>query len=170
MVSSCLEAGKFLSLIHRSEKIDLTCSSVVYISIYRLFTILAINNTASWTLARADTWAIYETCAGIISGNLLTMRPFFLAVFNLLRPRRNVKRQDPRTTYLRASREFDASMFRPAGELKGKHDVQTTVRDDSCADDIPLHSIRVQHETTWQESIDDTLPSPTTPRSMTILR
>lgn len=123
--------------------------------------VIDINHEVEGTFTRAQTWNIYETCAAVLSGNLPTLRPLFIAVGNCCGLRSKDFKHNAKTTHLRASMEMQNSIFRPADEWVAKRDVQTVVDDDPHADDIPLHTIRVLQETTWHESMDQSMPSPT---------
>jgi hypothetical protein len=52
------------------------------------------------------------------------------------------------------SYDVSSSALRPAGEVKGKQRVQleTSQPDDASGDEVPLNTIRVQRDVTWQET------------------
>lgn len=55
------------------------------------------------------------------------------------------------------SYDVSSSALRPAGEVMGKQRVQLEVSqpDDASGDEVPLNTIRVQRDVTWQETSYD---------------
>jgi hypothetical protein len=52
------------------------------------------------------------------------------------------------------SYDVSGSALRPPGEIMGRQKVQLEVsqRDDASGDEVPLNTIRVQQDVTWQET------------------
>lgn len=83
-----------------------------------------------------------------------TLRPLFLMVSSKFSSRSGTQRT--RTTDVDHSKGYELhnSALRPSDEPRNKTRVQLDVShaDDGSEDEVPLNSIRVQQDMTWQES------------------
>ena len=75
-VERCLSLGKFVSARLNVLGTLLTSHSVIFTSIYRFTTLFQfVPSDLTWTLAKACTWCIVESSAGIVSACLPTLAP-----------------------------------------------------------------------------------------------
>jgi hypothetical protein len=86
-----------------------------------------------------------------------TLRPLFLMISFKFSSQSGTRRT--RTTDVENSKgyELDNSAHRPADEPRNKTKTHLEVSqvDDASGDEVPLNSIRVQRDITWQESSRD---------------
>ncbi|KAJ5889048.1 hypothetical protein N7495_009089 [Penicillium taxi] len=146
--------GLYATVLHRLSVISifLLGSFVVFTSAYRFSTLFQFQTTdMTWTLSKACTWCLVECSSGIISACLPTLRPLVSMISNKFSS--GMGSQRTRTTELKGSMNNNISL-RPANELLSKQKIQAgcSQADDSSGDEVPLNTIRVQHDMTWQES------------------
>ncbi|KAF3396161.1 hypothetical protein F1880_007287 [Penicillium rolfsii] len=150
--------GLHATVTHRLSVIAifLLGSFVVFTSAYRFSTLFEFQPADTpWTLAKACTWCLIECASGIISACMPTLRPLFVMISSRFSSSIGTH---TRTTGPQGSglKNYDVgnSTLRPAGEVMGKHRVQLEVSqpDDSSGDEVPLNTIRVQRDVTWQET------------------
>ncbi|KAJ5494855.1 hypothetical protein N7463_010942 [Penicillium fimorum] len=137
---------------------SLTHRLVIFTSVYRFTTLFDFNPAdIAWTLGKSCTWCVVECATGIISACMPTLRPLFLMVSSKFSSQSGTQRT--RTTDLEISKgyELDNSALRPADEPRSKIKTHLDVSqtDDASGDEVPLNSIRVQRDMTWQESRGD---------------
>ncbi|PYI21865.1 hypothetical protein BO99DRAFT_51725 [Aspergillus violaceofuscus CBS 115571] len=153
--------GLHASLTHRLSVITvfLLGSFVVFTSAYRFSTLFQFEPAdTTWTLAKACTWCLIECASGIISGCLPTLRPLFVALSSTFAS--SVGASGARTTGTEGKgselQSFEGAnrILRPPGEHLSKQLVSLDVsqRDDASGDEVPLNTIRVQRDITWQET------------------
>jgi hypothetical protein len=131
----------------------------VFTSAYRFSTLFEFEPADTpWTLAKACTWCLIECSSGIISACMPTLRPLFVMLSSKFSSSIGTR---TRTTGAQGSglKSYDvsSSALRPAGEVMGKQRVQLEVSqpDDASGDEVPLNTIRVQRDVTWQETSCD---------------
>ncbi|KAJ5359799.1 hypothetical protein N7517_008990 [Penicillium concentricum] len=152
--------GLHASLTHRLSVIGifLLGSFVIFTSVYRFTTLFDFNPAdIAWTLGKSCTWCVVECSTGIISACMPTLRPLFLMVSSKFSSQSGTQRT--RTADLENSKgyELDNSALRPSDEPRNKTKTHLDVSqaDDASGDEVPLNSIRVQRDMTWQESSGD---------------
>lgn len=133
--------------------------SVVFTSAYRFSTLLEFEPTDTpWTLAKACNWCLIECSSGIISACMPTLRPLFVMLSSKFASSIDTR---TRTTGVQGSglnrHDVGGSALRPPGEILSKQNVQLEVSqpDDASGDEVPLNTIRVQRDVTWQETSYD---------------
>lgn len=87
-----------------------------------------------------------------------TLRPLFVMISSNFSSRSGTRKS--RTTDITQSKgyELDNSALRPADEPRNKTNTRLDVSNaDDESDEVPLNSIRVQRDMTWQESNDGSL-------------
>ncbi|KAJ5159300.1 uncharacterized protein N7500_008951 [Penicillium coprophilum] len=134
---------------------SLTHRLVIFTSIYRFTTLFDFNPAdIAWTLGKSCTWCVVECSTGIISACMPTLRPLFMMISSKFSSQSGTQRT--RTTDVENSKgyELDNSALRPADEPRNKTKTHLDVShaDDSSGDEVPLNSIRVQRDMTWQDS------------------
>ncbi|CAG8885681.1 unnamed protein product [Penicillium egyptiacum] len=112
----------------------------------------------AWTLGSPCTWCIVESSAGIISACMPTLRPLFMMISSKFSSQSGTQRT--RTTDVNHSKgyELQNSALRPSDEPRNKNGVQLDASHDGSEDEVPLNSIRVQQDITWQECRGDSFP------------
>ncbi|KUL92522.1 hypothetical protein ZTR_02635 [Talaromyces verruculosus] len=150
--------GLHASVTHRLSVIVvfLLGSFVVFTSAYRFSTLFQFEPTDTpWTLAKPCTWCLVECSSGIISACLPTLRPLFVMFSSKFSSSIGT---GTRTSGVQGSdlRNYISthSVLRPSAETMGKQIVRSEVSrpDDASGDEVPLNTIRLQHEVTWQET------------------
>ncbi|OOQ81530.1 putative integral membrane protein [Penicillium brasilianum] len=150
--------GLHATVTHRLSVIAifLLGSFVIFTSAYRFSTLFEFEPADTpWTLAKACTWCLIECSSGIISACMPTLRPLFVMLSSKFGSSTGTR---TRTTGVQGSglKSYDVSgsALRPPGEFMGRQKVQLEVsqRDDASGDEVPLNTIRVQHDMTWQET------------------
>lgn len=127
--------------------------SVIFTSVYRFSTLFDFNPAdIAWTLGKSCTWCVVEVSTGIICACMPTLRPLFMMVSSKFSSRSGT--QKTRTTDVHSKGyELENSALRPADEPRNKTKTQLDVTNaDDMSDEVPLNSIRVQQDMTWQES------------------
>ncbi|KAJ5906353.1 uncharacterized protein N7473_003269 [Penicillium subrubescens] len=129
---------------------------VIFTSAYRFSTLFEFEHADTpWTLATAYTWCLIECSSSINSACMPTLRPLFVMLSSKFSSSIGTR---PGTTGAQGSglKSYDmsSSTLRPAGEVNGKQRVQleTSQPDDASGDEVPLNTIRVQRDVTWQET------------------
>ncbi|RAL13867.1 uncharacterized protein BO97DRAFT_442171 [Aspergillus homomorphus CBS 101889] len=154
--------GLHASLTHRLSVIAifLLGSFVVFTSAYRFSTLFQFEPAdTTWTLAKACTWCLIECSSGIISACLPTLRPLFVALSSKFASSVGTSRgRTTGTSGIKGSelQSFDGMnpVLRPANEYLAKQQVslQVSRRDTASEDEVPLNTIRVQRDISWQET------------------
>ncbi|KAL4944958.1 hypothetical protein BDV06DRAFT_219765 [Aspergillus oleicola] len=148
-------------------------SFVVFCSIYRFTTLFEFDATnTSGTIGSSCTWSVIECAIGIVSACMPTLRPLVMMVSSKFASRDGSRRTQTtgnskgtnKGTGAGGSRQGRqiSPAFRPTDEILANNDVHTDVSqsglDDPYGDEIPLHSIRVRKDVTWEESGSGGLP------------
>ncbi|PYI34225.1 hypothetical protein BP00DRAFT_423209 [Aspergillus indologenus CBS 114.80] len=145
-----------------AKKLTHAHHSVVFTSAYRFSTLFQFEPADTpWTLATANTWCLIECASGIISACLPTLRPLFVALSSKFASsvgggsRGRSTGNGIKDSELQSLDAVNPTL-RPPGEHLSKQLVLMDVsqRDDASGDEVPLNTIRVQHEITWQETRD----------------
>lgn len=129
--------------------------SVVFTSAYRFSTLFEFDPADTpWTLAKACTWCFIECSSGIISACLPTLRPLFMIISSKFASTVGTSHANTNDFNSLAHRSGGNLVLRPPGELISKQRMQLEVShaDDASGDEVPLNSIRVQRDVTWQET------------------
>ncbi|RAH48652.1 uncharacterized protein BO95DRAFT_356498 [Aspergillus brunneoviolaceus CBS 621.78] len=156
--------GLHASLTHRLSVIAvfLLGSFVVFTSAYRFSTLFQFEPADTpWTLATANTWCLIECASGIISACLPTLRPLFVALSSKFASsvgggsRGRSVENGIKDSELQSLDALNPTL-RPPGEHLSRQLVLMDVsqRDNAYGDEVPLNTIRVQREITWQETRD----------------
>ncbi|KAJ5772747.1 hypothetical protein N7457_007643 [Penicillium paradoxum] len=145
------------SLTHRLSVIAIFMlgSFVIFTSVYRFSTLFDFNVAdIAWTLGKSCTWCVVEVSTGIICACMPTLRPLFMMISSKFSSRSGT--QKSRTDVQQSKGyELDNSALRPADEPRNKTKTHLDVSNaDDMSDEVPLNSIRVQRDMTWQESSD----------------
>jgi hypothetical protein len=133
-------------------------NSVVFTSAYRFSTLFQFDPTDTpWTLARACTWCLIECSSGIISACLPTLRPLFMMLsskFSSTLGTSHAQTSDYHNSALKST-GGGHSALRPDLNSKQRIRLEISQADDASGDEVPLNSIRVQRDMTWQETVYD---------------
>ncbi|KAL4901153.1 hypothetical protein BDW74DRAFT_160449 [Aspergillus multicolor] len=149
-------------------------SFVVFCSIYRFTTLFEFDATnTSGTIGSSCTWSVIECAIGIVSACMPTLRPLVMMVSSKFASRDGYgSRRNPTTKNSKGTnkgtgasgsrqRTPNSPSFRPTDEILAKNDVHMDVSQsglDDYGDEVPLHSIRVRRDVTWEESGGNELP------------